>query len=352
MADKILAKTEILGLLQQSKASNHWAATQLPGANFKTVQHIDAGTMNPNPDVQVDQFNTTDANGTHFESERFYLDVTSGLPTIPFSGYADKSTLAAFLVGAFQACSEAVGTPYLKTITAAGLTGTVNWANNSGYLFTLALDQGGSADDGAVMYNSLINNLTLSWDLNARGIARLVTINGDWVGNDLDFEQTLDGSWTNGTPSQGNLFNNTDTWTMNTLTIDSVDYSGECIRKVDLSVSNNITSNCKTTGGKANNYDWAPEYKMMVTLDYNDTTEKLLNDFIGKKVISLSWTNDPEDNQEDGDMTISSSSGYMISPHKIYNGDFIGVQLEIRFYSTAAQTPLTVYLTDTIDWAF
>lgn len=352
---KILSKTERFGILQQSKSSNHWTAPAAANAAFKLCQWIDAGVAIPNPDVQVDQINSTSQNGTHIENERFFVDALSGLPSIPFSGICEKATMAAFLVSALQACSEDAGTPFAKTITSGGLTSVINWANNEGYLFTIALDQGASADDGVILENAIIQTLNIVWDLNARGPARLVNMNGTFVGNEKNYEQTLNGTWTNTTIAQ-NFFNNTDTWTTNfsgvNLTIGGVDYSAQCIRRVELQINNNITSNCKTTGGKANQYDWAPEYKLLVSLDYNDVTEKLLKDFQDGVTGTMNWSNDPAAAETDGKWSIVFPMFRLLSQPKIYNDAYIGINLELGLRSAAAATPLTVFFADTVDWGF
>jgi len=349
---KVLSKQERMGFLQQAD----WSTPQSAGANFRTIQWIDSGSTIPEPDVQVDQFNSQGAYGIHKESERFFVDKISGLPTIPFSGLCDKSTIAGFLVAAFQAVSEAAGTPFEKTITAGGLTGPIDFNGGSGYLFTIALDQAASADDGVILENAIIQNLNLNWDLNARGIARLVSMSGSWVGNELNYEQTLNGTWTNATQTQDGLFNNTDTWTVKhgslLLTIGGVDYSAECIRRVELQINNNVVSNCKTSGGKANQYDISPEYKLMVHLNYNSVTEKLLKDFQDDVDATMNWSNDSLDAGADGAWSFVFPTLKIVSQPKEVFGDFLGIALELELQSAAGATPLTCYLSDAFDWTF
>ena len=355
MSVKKLSKGEKFGVLPQAL----WATPGGAGTAYHLCQWINAGTPNPNPDVQVEQFNATSQNGIHYEAERFFVDYTSGLPTIPFSGTCEKLTMAPFLVGAFQAVTEAGTTPYEKTITCGGLTGPIDFAANAGFLHTIAVRQGASADDGVILENAIIQNLNIVWDLNARGVTRLVNMNGAWVGNELNYEQdvTTTDAWTNETIVQTGFFNNTDTWgttfSSALLTIGGVIYATECVRRVELQVNNNVTSNCKTTGGKANQYDLAPEYKMIVTLDYNSNTEKILKDFqVGETSNTMFWSNDSADAGTDGKWSISSTNMVLVSPPKVYNGDFLGIQLDLRCVSYGALTPLTMYYTDTIHWTY
>jgi hypothetical protein len=360
MSSKILVKTERFGIKYQAD----WATPGVAGEAFKLCPWINSGTPNPNPDVQVEQFNVTSQSGIHHEAERFFIDATSGLPTIPFSGTCEKATMAAFLVGAFQGVTEAAGTPYLKTITCGGLTAPIDFKTVGKYLFTIAVDQGGSADDGVILDNAIIQNLNIVWDLNAKGIARLVNMSGAWVGNKLTYEQDLSSGtpWANLTPIQTGFFNNTDLWGVTDTTarflVDAVDYSAECIRKVEYQINNNVTSNCKTTGGKADQYDITPEYKTIITLDYNATTEKILKDFTTGSEVGFIWGNDSAGARTDGKWAFKSTvnsavhNGRLMSPPKQYNGDFIGIQLDVRWYSQLAGTPLTVYYVDTVDWTF
>ena len=355
MSVKKLSKGEKFGIIKQA----NWATPAAATAAYHLCQWVNAGSINPNPDVQVDQFNVTSQNGIHYEAERFFVDYTSGLPTIPFSGTCEKATMAPFLVGAFQAVTEADTTPYEKTITCGGLTGPIDFAANAGFLHTIAIRQGASADDGVILENAIIQNLNIAWDLNARGVARLVNMSGAWVGNELNYEQdaTTADAWANETIAQTGFFNNTDTWgttfSSALLTIGGVIYATECVRKVELQVNNNVTSNCKTTGGKANQYDLSPEYKMIVTLDYNSATEKILKDFqVGELSNTMFWSNDPTDAGGDGKWSITSTNMVLVSPPKIYNGDFLGIQLDLRCVSYGAATPLTMYYTDTVHWTY
>jgi len=352
MAVKILAKKEKLGILPQAT----WGTPVADAGAFRLCQWIDAGSPNPNPDVQIDQFNVTSQNGIHYESERFFVDATSGLPTIPFSGTCEKATMAMFLVGALQAVSEAVGTPFEKTITCGGLTAPIDFAAGGGELHTVALQQGGG-DDSVILSDAIIGNLNIVWDLNARGITRLVNMNGTWVGRLLEYEQTVtDGNWVNDTIVQTGFFNNTDTWTTNfsgaLLTIGGVDYSAECIRRFELQINNNVTSNCKTTGGKAAQYDLAPEYKVILSLDYNATTEKILKDFAEGVTATMNWSNDSADAGTDGKWSMTFPLFRLMSPPKVYRGDFVGVECEFRCYSLAAATPITMYYADAVDYGY
>jgi len=348
MADvKILSKTERLGILLQA----NWASPAEAGAAFYTMQHVNAGVLIPDNATTVDQFNVTSQNGIHSEIERVYVDATSGLKRLPFSGTVDKTCFAPLLYSSHFVCTEAAGTPYNKVITCGGLTAPIDFANNGTKFFTWAIDQGGSGGDGIILENVVVDQLTCTWDFNNQGIPRLVSYSGMAVGDEMNFEQTCDGVWINATPAQG-FFNNTDAWAFITLDVDSVDLKAQCIRRVEYSVNNNVTSSCAGTLGKPTQYDIAPEYTMKVILNYNTVTEKCLKDFNDKAAVDANWSNDSESAKTDGKWTIDIPTGHLISAPKIYEGDFLGVELNIKAYSTAAATPVTINFCDTIDWTF
>ena len=353
MADvKIASKEERLGVLKQA----NWATPAAANAAFYAMQHVNAGVLIPDNATTVDQFNVTSQQGIHAEIERVYVDSTSGLKRFPIAGIADKTSMTPLLYSSHFACTEAATTPYNKIITCDGLTGPIDFTNNATKFFTYAIDQGGTAaspstsDDGIIIENTVVDQLTLTWDFNNQGIARLVSYSGVAVGNEMNFEQSLSGTWENATPAQG-FFNNTDAWAFITLTVDEVDVKTECIRRVEYSVNNNVTSSCAGTLGKPTQYDIAPEYTMKVVMNYNAVTEKFLKDFNDKGTVDANWSNDSAAAKTDGLWTIDMPTGYLISPPKIYEGDFLGVELNIKAYSTAGATPVTINYCDTKDWS-
>lgn len=359
---KVLGKTESIGIYQQPKAVNHWDNVGDNTKAFITMQGLEAGISIPDPDVSIDEFNSTSQVGIIANSSRTFVDKTSGLPKIPFQGVCEKSTLAAILAMAMQRVTEAAATPYLKTYTPVPM---IDFAANVGYLFTIALKQGASADDVILLQNALIDNLNIVWDLTQRGTARLVNMNGTFIGNKMTFENDFSGApaWTNNTFNQSKLYNNGDTWgvTWNKtsfFTIDEVSYSNQCIRRVELQINNNVQKACVSTGGKASNYVISPEYKLLVDLDYNEATEKILKDYVDGAEVEMAWSNDPDKNEADGAFTLRivkllGSVGRLQSMPKVYDGDYIGLSLDIKLYSVGvSDNVITVSLADAIDWGF
>lgn len=357
MADvKMLNKKERLGCLLQT----NWATPNPQNTTFFTMQWVNAGVLIPEPAVTLDQMNVISQHGIHFEEERSVIDALSGLQSIPISGIAEKSSMAPLLYSSHFAAAEAATTPYNKVITCAGLTAPIDFNGDGTKFFTWAIDQGGTAtnasptstsDDGIILENALVDTLTSVWDMNADGTARLVTYTGTVKGNEMNFEQSLSGTWTNATPAE-DFFNQTDTWAFITLDVDSVDYKAEFVRRVEYSVNLDMTSSSSGVNGKSNQYDIAPEYTMKVILNYNPVTEKILKDHTTKAAVDANWSNDSGQVLTDGKWTIDMPTGYLTSPPKIYEGDFVGVELNIRAYSTAAATPVTINYCDTIDWTF
>jgi len=357
MADvKIGAREERLGCYIQATYNESLADS----TTFYTMQWVNAGNLILDNATTLDQFNVISQHGVHNEIERAVIDTVGGFKSIPITGIAEKSVMAPLLYSSHFVCTEAAGTPFNKVITAGGLTAPLDFANNGTKFFTWAIDQGGTAtqgspastsDDGIQLLNGVVDNLNIVWDMGADGTARFANYSATILGNQTKHEQSLSGTWTNATPAQ-NFFNNSDTWAFIALTVDSVDLKQERIRRVEYNVNNNFASSTAAIAGKINQYDFAPEYTMKVILNYNAVTEKCLNDFNLKATVDANWSNDSGQAKTDGKWTIDMPTSYLYAPTKIYEGDFLGIELNIKAFSTAGATPVTINYCDTIDWTF
>jgi hypothetical protein len=330
--------------------ANEWTNPAAADQNFRTVYYT-AGVPVPDPGVTVDEYNVTSQLGLNRELTNFFIDARSGLARLNFSAPADKNTLAPHLIAGLQAVSEAAGTPFSKSITSGFVAGTIDFNGGAGHLHTLAIDQGSSADDGTILENAIIDTLNLTWDFNAKGVARLVQMDGTWVGNEMNFDQTLSGTWVATTLTP---FNNTDVFSFDTFTVDSVDWKAMCIRRLSLSINNNITSNCSTTAGKPNQYDVNPEITWTIVLDHNLTTEKMMGDFQAGAAVDINFGNALYIGAggQDGTLGFDSPNCRVIAPPMAYNGDFLGYSLQARAYQSSTTSPLTVQIVDTLDWGY
>ena len=325
---KILSKTMRVGVLRQTA----WDSIAADSAAFKTMTY-DAGVTIPDPNSQVGLFNQTAMNGLHRENERVYVDGKVGLKRINFRGIADVKTLAPHLAGALFVVTENVSTPFDKTITAGGLTSAIDFANNSGILHTVAIDMGASADDGIVLENAIIDNLTLEFDFLASGIARLGSISGEWVGSTMDFEQTLSGTWTTTTMTP---LNDTETYTFTTFDAGVTDVKAELFRKYTLQINNNVTVSAATVDGIPLQYDISPVYSVIVDMDYNAVTEKMLTDVQQQATRqNIDFGNSVSANNN-GELAINTP--YCISEDVgfVYNGDYNAISKTFGVYSEAA----------------
>ena len=342
MATKFLSKTFNYGLLIQT----NWATPQAAGAAFKTIPY-NAGATVFDPDVNVGSFNTSGQSGIHKEIERVHVDGRSGLPRVNFSMPADVKTLAPHLAGALFTVVEGGGSPFTKTITSGGLTGTIDFNGDDTKLHTIAMDNKASADDGIILENSIIGDLNISWDFLANGTARLMQIEGNWVGNEMNFEQTTDGTWSTTTFTP---MGDADVFVMGTFTVDGVNFAAQNVRRFTFNVANNVTTNSATTAGKPNQFDIAPVYTSTVILDYNPTTEKVLKDFQDGATVVMTIVNDLT--AADGFFSLTGNGGILQKQPFTYNGEFAGIELDILWYSTSAATPISISFIDTIDWGY
>ena len=258
---------------------------------------------------------------------------------------ADVPTLEPHLLGALQVVSEVQSGSFAKTITAGGLTGVIDFNGDGGFVYTIAVKHKASADDGIILENAIIGNLEISWDFLATGVGRMTQISGNWVGNEMNFEQTTNGTWTTST---FNPMGDSDDFTMATFTVDGVDFSSLNVRRFTFNVANNVTTNVATAVGKPDNYDISPVYTSKIFIDYNATSEKVLKDFQDGATV-VAKIDSSISTATTGDFSISCTGGILQKQPFEYNGDFAGIVLDVMWHSTAAATPVTILFTDNIN---
>ena len=361
---RILSKSAEYGIIRQGDTSvstgaetafkaaagttASWTNPAVAGTNYRKVWY-NKDSVIFDPAVTIDQYDVSGQNGIHDETAQFFVDKLSGLPTMTFAGPADKYTLAPHLVGALGVVSQGAGPAYAKTITCPGLTGPVDFTANGWPLHALSMtDTGGSADDGKFLSNCIIQDLTLEWDFNAMGIARLAQMSGSWVGNKLNLEQTLTGTTVATTLTP---YNNTESYSFSTFTVDSADWKALTFRKFTFSVNNNVTKDDSAAAGLPDQYNVKPEYTSTIILDYDATTEKVALDFQqGGLVVALFTSSTTA--TADGGLSISGVKGQIMSQPEMYEGEYKGVQLDIKWFANGAATPITIIQSDSQDWGY
>ncbi len=363
MAIKIAGKTGQYGIIKHNTSNsaatafkaigstaNQWTNPVLAATNFRRLL-LTALTPKIDPGVTVDEYNTTSQLGLNKESSNFFIDSNSGLAKFDFSAVADKNTLIALLVAAMQEVSTTQpATNYISTIVSGFKAGASapDFNAGGGYTFGVCEKINASADDGTLLQNGVTDSITLTFDFNAKGVGRLVGITGSMAFKSVAFDQTLTGTFVETTL---NPFGNTEGFTLSTFTSDSVDLSAICIRRIEITIQNSVTSNCATTGGVANQYDFTPEYLINIIVDHNTLTEKLRNDFKLGATVDFTLASTLADT-DDGYIDFDAPVCKMISEPSVYNGDFYGYNLQLRAYQNGTTSPLTIKTVTTLAWDF
>lgn len=347
----ILIQPEAVGAATTYKSTgNNAESWDNPGAaneNYRRVFY-DAASVIPEPNVKVDVYNTTGYTGILKESDRKSADATTGLKRVTFAGPLDIKTLAFHLAGSEGLVSEGATTPYSKDFTWAGQSGLPDFTNDGFPLHTVYLNPGASADDGIILQNAILDELELSYNFLGEGLERYWQISGTWVGYKLLHEQTL-----SGTPSAGTFTpsGKTDTFSMTTFTVGGVDYSGECIRRFSYRTENNTSVSCVGSSGYPANYDIAPMHTTQIILDYNSTTEKLLKDLADNAQVVVDFRSSLS-SSTDGYLKFDLKHGVLTSNPYTYEGDYLGVALDIEWYQIPATGGDTITLVDTQDMGY
>ena len=361
MATDQYAGKQRIGLIQQSKAVNHWGTltnvTYGVAASDYQLLNYDKGVSVFDPDVQIDQQNFINQRGLVSEIERTYIDNASGLPFMNFSGVATLTRIAPHFVAALQAVTEGATTPFTKTITAAAKAGTIDFAGNEGFLFTIADEKivsGTDWSDTALLRNALLDTFDFTVEPNSRGIARLAKMSGTWRGgtNTLLTDSTLAGTL-GAMPTTG-FYNDAGKFTL-TLTYGGVTFTDICFKRFSFRVENNLSSDCRGTGGVPLNFKIMPKYFIEIDLPYLDNSDyaHIQNTF---KTASQEITVDFSTGTPgaSGHLKLDADSGVVIQNPFGFDGEYLARPLVIELLSKTSddQTPIEVTISDAVDWAY
>ena len=116
-----------------------------------------------------------------------------------------------------------------------------------------------------------------------------------------------------------------------------------------LNINNNVSSNCATTAGKPNQYDFMPTYTWTIILDHNSTTENLIGDFQAGATVDINMTNSVSGN---GGLTIDTPYCKITSNPESYNGDYAGYSLQLEALQSSTTSPLTISFISDLSWAY
>lgn len=328
---------------------NQWTNPVLVATNFRTLL-LTALTPKIDPGVTIDQYNTTSQLGLGKEVSNFFVDPSSGLTKFNFSAIADKNNLVALLVAALQEVQTTdLGGTYESTITDGFKAGTIDFNAGGGYTFGMCEKIGASADDGALMQNGIMDSLTLTFDFNQKGVGRLLNLSGTMAFKSVSYDQTLTGTFVDLALSP---FGNTELFSLTTFTSDSVDLSGVCVRRIEITFNLNVVSNCSTTGGAANQYDCTPSVMVNLVVDHNTLTEKIRNDFKNGATVAIKIASSLT-STADGYLSIEAPVCKMVSEPSVYNGEFYGYNMQMEAYQKSSTTSrVTAKIVSSLAWDF
>ena len=411
MAIEILNRKTRLGVLQQSKASNHCAAPKDETANFITLA-TNAGVPVPDPNVIRNEINYLAANGVMAEASRSFIDSVSGLKAINFSDYAIKQQIAMHLAAMFQVVSEGVTGVTIdlddenpecavtngeitdlavgQTIAITGVTfggnstttiqtigegviiltdapdstvldapvivldypksftfydGNLDFAANSGYLFTLAFHED-ITNGGKLLLNSIMDAYSLSINNEGNGTERLLMEEGTYKGNEMLTGKTFSGTWT-AFPTTKTFYKD---FTLN-LTYNGVAYNSVCWKNFKLDFTANVTPICNVNG-KAGNYLVTITPECTIEIPYNDTTKEIFNDYIeGDVTCGIEFFNTVTKGKVDGDLWIGFTGELTANPF-LNSGEYNRLRLTIKPLRPTAGWGTVLKMSDKIDWGF
>lgn len=346
MASEFNSRSAKIGFLRQT----NWATPQAASANFALI-NADTGSIQINSATTNDEFMFADGGKLMPNEARRYTDGVSGLPTISYSFVPSKTQLAAHLIAAFQKVTEAATTPYAKQISPANAF--IDFKGDGGYLWTLALSPSGIAlEDGIILENAILNEFELTIDSLANGTKQLMQANCTWIGNEMNFAQALSGTIVAAPVNSATFFNTSALgFTLDLTIAGGSTMSNLCWRRFSMKMSNNVFSDCKTTGGKANQYKIAPSLIITLDIPYTTTTKEILGSMKAGSNIDINFYNGT--GTTDGLLNIDFTKGTLTRDAFEYEGDYHALRLETRIDSpTAGFAAAAIQFTDTVDGAY
>jgi len=254
---------------------------------------VEPSQLKSTPAVTREELQLTSATGLTVERARSVTDYTSGLHRLSFGGVAIRENLPLLLfLSLFKATEtddtvsepddfQQVFMPWadagIPDFTDPFVTSANDNPNIKPPVCALVVDWLSGTNNGATYYNDcILNNLSLALNVNNQGIARFLNVTGEFIAANI-YENA------NGTdstfPAAPSIvtYNNASAFTFSIA--GAITYSG-CFKTYNLTINNNVTSDCRTTGGRANNFRISPEYMVDFTLPANDTTAALATAFL------------------------------------------------------------------------
>lgn len=257
--------------------------------NLTATLLIDPAQMKDNASVVREEMQLTSAAGLIVERARSVTDYTSGLHRFSFGGVAIRDSLPYFLFLALFKVTETditvpdpdnfqqVFIPWAQTdmpdfTDPFSGTGTAG-ANTKPPLCSVVYGYSNSNYGYTALDDAILNSLVFSVNVNNQGIARYAQVSGEFVGAKITKNFDYSTLAFPAPPDPKKNYND-DQNAFSFSLAGTVSYTG-CFKTFQLSINNNVSSDCKTTGGRANNFRINPEYMVDFTIPYNSVTEPL-----------------------------------------------------------------------------
>lgn len=343
MATEYHLRQSKIGLLKQTNWATPWDAT----ANFKTINANTGITFDPA--VFISEFNSaTGSTGLMTQESRKYVDGISGMPSVTYSCPATLALLTDHLVAAFQYCSEDALTPFAKRIKP--VNAFVDFKSDGGYEWTLAFTPSGDAvADSIILENAVIDSLEFTIDRLANGVQQLANLNVTWKGNEMNFGQNISGTWV-AAPTTGYLNSSTLSFTLD-LTVNSTLHSDLCWRRFTMKMINNFDSDCKTTGGKVNNYNMMkPELIFEIDVPYNSSTYVILPSYKAGDNAIVNFYNGT--GAASGELNITSTKNTLTANPLQSENDKSVLKIQVKADQPTAGYGSVIQWTDVIDGGY
>lgn len=339
-------KNQKIGFLVQT----NFATQNTASSDYRTLL-AKPGSL-PDPGVVYDTFNETSAYGTAEEVGRSYVDATTGMKSFAYDFTPSYQDLYWHFLAMLPTVTEGGASGYQKQFSPSDFVNGsgISYAGDDAKVFAIAqgnYNDGASVGDGTILHCATIDELSFDIDFMASGVSKLLQGSAKWIGNSMVADQYFSGSWVDPI-STGRLSG----FSLKTLTVDSVDYSTVCVKKINISFKKNITPACITT--KVNDYD--EMFEMVTTIDLvaNATSVKAFGKYArafanGSPVNVAFSIGNAASKTTIGALYFDNTYARLDANPLVTNGDKTEIRLVIKALRPAAGWDAVVSLADGLD---
>jgi hypothetical protein len=267
------------------------------------------------------------------------------IPSMSVNAYASRAWTLVNMISFFQNVSALTDTDKMCSM-GAGVSGNIiDFTTGNGFLFGLAsrnwVNSGVTAGDGALLQSAIVNSFTLTVDNSGSAESQIATIQSEWYGREMTYDQVVSGAnfqslGSNGVssdvflqdfePGASNRFSLQ-------ITVDGTTISNLCWTKFSMTANNDLSTTCFDTNGKPANFRRGnPTVKLSIDIPLVDATASMFSKYADGDTISVILKNGYTSLTTTGYVEIGMLYGKLTKSPKTTRDGYEALTLDIDVY--------------------